>query len=88
LACYCSGAYEEGAAIYSSVAEPRVGVLAGLVACRAQLNDAEGAAEARAALLRITPGFSARRFTEMRPFKFTSDRDHLLDGLHKGGLPS
>jgi adenylate cyclase len=88
LACYCSGAYDEGAAVYSSVPEPQVGVLAGLVACRAQLQDADGAAEARSALLRVAPDFRAQRFVDMRPFKFGSDREHLLDGLRKGGLPS
>jgi adenylate cyclase len=88
LACYCSGAYDEGAAVYSSVPEPQVGVLAGLVACRAQLQDADGAAEARSALLHVAPDFRAQRFVDMRPFKFGSDREHLLDGLRKGGLPS
>jgi len=88
LACYCSGAYEEGDAVYSSVAQPQIGVLAGLVACRAQLKDARGVQSARAALLRAEPNFSAKRFVDMRPFKFASDRDHLLEGLRKGGLPS
>jgi adenylate cyclase len=88
LACYCSGAYDKGAAVYSGVAAPQIGVLAGLVACRAQLEDKEGIAEARSALLRIAPDFGARRFVDMRPFKFASDRDHLFDGLRKGGLPA
>ncbi len=86
LACYCSRAYEDGAAIYASVAEPQAGVLAGLAACRAQLGDAEGAASARDALLAIAPNFRASLFVGGRPFKFAEDRAHLLEGLRKAGL--
>ena len=86
FACYCSSAYAEGAAVYGSVAEPQVGVLAGLAACRAQLGDAEGAAAARAALLAKAPDFRASLFVENRPFKFSQDREHLLEGLLKAGL--
>ena len=77
----------EGAAVYASVAEPQAGVLAGLAACRPQLGDLKGAASARAALLAAALNFSARLFVEGRPFKFESDRKHLLDGLRKAVLP-
>ena len=86
LACYCSSAYADGAAAYGSVADPQVGVLAGLAACRAQLGDAEGAASARAALLGIAPAFSAKTFVNNRPFKFAQDAGHLVDGLLKAGF--
>ncbi len=86
LACYCSSAYADGAAVYGSVAEPQVGVLAGLAACRAQVGDADGAAVARAALLAMAPSFRAGLFVENRPFKFAEDRKHLLNGLMKAGL--
>jgi adenylate cyclase len=86
LACYCSSAYADGAAVYASVAEPQVGVLAGLAACRAQLGDVEGAAAARNALLATAPSFSVSLFVQGRPFKFEQDREHLLDGLRKAGL--
>ena len=88
LACYCSGAYAEGAAIYGSVANPQVGVLAGLAACRAQLGDAEGAAAARDALVALAPDFRAGLFVANRPFKFAEDAGRLLDGLQKAGLPA
>lgn len=88
LACYCSSAYADGAAAYDSVAQPQIGVLAGLAACRAQLSDKEGAALARQTLLDLAPNFSARLFVANRPFKFVSDSDHLLDGLKKAGLDS
>ncbi len=86
LACYCSGAYADGAAVYASVAEPQIGVIAGLAACRAQLGDLDGAAAARVALLAAAPAFSARYFVESRPFKFGQDREHMLDGLRKAGF--
>jgi len=86
LACYCSHAYADGAAVYGSVAEPQVGVLAGLSACRAQLGEGEGAAAARAALLAMAPSFRASLFVKNRPFKFAQDSEHLLDGLSKAGL--
>jgi adenylate cyclase len=86
LACYCSHAYADGAGVYGSVAEPQVGVLAGLAACRAQLDDGEGAAKARASLLAMAPNFRATLFVRNRPFKFAEDSEHLLDGLLKAGL--
>jgi adenylate cyclase len=86
LAYYCSHAYADGAAAYASVAEPQVGVLAGIAACHAQLGDAEGAAAARSALLAMAPNFRASLFVRNRPFKFAEDSVHLLDGLVKAGL--
>jgi adenylate cyclase len=86
LACYCSHAYADGAALYGSVAEPQVGVLAGLAACRAQLGEGEGAAMARTSLLAMAPSFRASLFVRNRPFKFVQDSEHLLDGLLKAGL--
>ena len=61
-------------------------MLAGLVACRAQLGDESGPRASKAALLAKTPDFSAKRFVALRPFKFAADRERLLDGLRRGGL--
>ena len=88
LACYCAGEYERAAVAYQNVANPQAGVLAGLLACRAQLRDQEGAREARTALLAKTPNFSSLRFVALRPFKFAADRERLLDGLRRGGVPA
>jgi len=87
LARYCSRTYAEGAAAYESVASPQIGVLAGLAACRAQLGDIERAGVARAALIAMAPNFRASFFADSRPFKFAEDREHLLEGLRKAGLP-
>jgi len=88
LAHYCARDYAEGAAVYAGVPEPQAGVLAGLVACRAQLGDREGAARAREALLGARPDFSSRVFIGLRPFKYDLDAEHLAEGLRKGGLPA
>jgi adenylate cyclase len=88
LACYCSRQYEEGAAVYASVVGPQAGVLAGLVACRAQLGDEDGVKRARSVLLSAKPDFSSEVFMSMRPFKYRSDHEHLLEGLRKGRLPN
>ena len=86
LACYCSYAYSDGAAVYGSVAEPQVGVLAGLAACWAQLGEADRAGAARAALLAMAPDFRASVFVKNCPFKFAEDSEHFLEGLLKAGL--
>jgi class 3 adenylate cyclase/tetratricopeptide (TPR) repeat protein len=85
LACYGAGDYERAAEVYASIAEPQAGPLAGLVAARGQLGDREGAAAAREALLAKAPDFSAARFIANRPFQFSQDREHWLEGLSKGG---
>jgi adenylate cyclase len=38
-------------------------------------------------ILRLAPGFSAVKFLTKEPFKQSSDRDRLLEGLRKAGLP-
>jgi adenylate cyclase len=86
LACYCSNAYADGAAVYGSVAEPQVGVFAGLAACCAQLEETDRAEAARARLLATAPDFRASVFVRNRPFKFVQDSEHLLDGLLKAGF--
>ena len=87
LCCYLAGQYEDGASAYLSVVHPQTGVLAGLVACRAQIGDDAGARSAAAKLREVQPDFSSAVFVSMRPFKFEHDNEHLLAGLRRGGLP-
>lgn len=88
LACYCARQYAEGSAVYASIADPQAGVLAGLVACRAQLGDWQAMDVARSALLSLKPDFSCAVFLSARPFKYEADREHLREGLQKGRLPA
>ncbi|PZQ97798.1 MAG: hypothetical protein DI533_11605 [Cereibacter sphaeroides] len=87
LAQYCARNYAEAERAYLSVAEPQLGVLAGLAAARAQLGDAKGAESAAQAALRLQPDFSSRVFVGMRPFRRAEDGTHLLEGLTRAGLP-
>ncbi len=40
-----------------------------------------------AEILEEDPEFSLRRSVEKQGIKFQADRDHLIDGLRKAGLP-
>jgi hypothetical protein len=35
----------------------------------------------------IAPGFSLNRYAEKGPFKNSADRERLIEGLRKAGLP-
>ena len=86
LAHYCARNYAEAVEAFASVVEPSVGVLAGLAAARAQLEDLRGAEAAAAKISAQEPRFSAGHFMSMRPFKRDEDRMHFLDGLRRAGL--
>jgi adenylate cyclase len=87
LAHYCARNYREAEQAYAAIAEPQVGVLAGLAAARARLGDKEGAKAAASLLLEKAPSFSSELLVQMRPFKHETDRDHLRQGLLEAGLP-
>jgi TolB-like protein/class 3 adenylate cyclase/tetratricopeptide (TPR) repeat protein len=58
-----------------------------LAACYALMNQNDDAHHHAAETLRLAPNFSAVRFLEKEPFKHSADRQRLLEGLHKAGLP-
>jgi TolB-like protein/DNA-binding SARP family transcriptional activator len=68
-----------------SVGKP-VWVHAYLAACHAQAGRSEEAAVLAAAVTRLCPDFSADLLAAKEPFALATDREHLLDGLHKAGL--
>jgi adenylate cyclase len=45
------------------------------------------AREFAAQVLRLKPDFSSTRLAAKEPFKRPEDREHLLEGLRKAGLP-
>jgi hypothetical protein len=51
------------------------------------MNQNDDAHHHAAETLRLAPNFSAVRFLEKEPFKHSADRQRLLEGLHKAGLP-
>jgi adenylate cyclase len=87
LANYCARNYREAEQAYAGVADPQVGVLAGLAAARARLGNKAGAQAAARLLLDKVPAFSSELLAQMRPFKHEADRDHLRQGLLEAGLP-
>jgi tetratricopeptide (TPR) repeat protein len=58
-----------------------------LAACYALTDQKDQAASHVAEALREAPNFSAIQFLAKEPYKQSSDRDRLLDGLRKSGMP-
>jgi hypothetical protein len=58
-----------------------------MAACYALTDRSEQARNCTAAVLHQQPDFSLARFAAKESFKHAADRQHLLDGLRKAGLP-
>jgi adenylate cyclase len=58
-----------------------------MAACYALTDRSEQARDCAAAVLRLQPDFSLARFAAKESFKHAADRQHLLDGMRKAGLP-
>jgi adenylate cyclase len=58
-----------------------------LAACYALTGRIDRAKACAAEVIRLLPDFSLSRFTAKESFKHATDRQHLLDGLRKAGLP-
>ena len=86
LAHYVARDYRSAVESYACIADPNVGVLAGLAASLAKLGDAAGAARVVDRIRGLEPEFSPERFLSMRPFRVDDDRQNLLDGLQLAGL--
>ena len=56
-------------------------------ACYAATNRIERARESAVEVLRLAPDFSANRFVAKEPYGHPADRENLLDGLRRAGLP-
>jgi adenylate cyclase len=84
---FIAGRYDEAIIHLSRSSDMPTWVNAYLAACYALMNQSDDAHHHAAETLRLAPDFSAIRFLEKEAFKQLSDRDHLLDGLRKAGLP-
>ncbi|MCI0362405.1 MAG: tetratricopeptide repeat protein, partial [Phycisphaerales bacterium] len=62
-------------------------VQAYIAASHALAHRTESARESVVEVLRPSPSFSASWFVAKEPYKRLVDREHLLDGLRKAGLP-
>ncbi len=79
--------YDEAIAALSHSATMPFWVRAYLAACHALTNRIERAREFATEVLRLAPDFSATRLVEKEPFQRPADREHLLKGLCRAGLP-
>ena len=58
-----------------------------LASCYALTDRVEQARHCAAEVLRASPDFSIARYAAKQPYKNSADREHLIDGLRKAGLP-
>ena len=58
-----------------------------LAACHAHMNRDTEARHHAAETLRLNPSFTIARWMTREPFKFDADRQHLIKGLRRAGLP-
>jgi adenylate cyclase len=62
-------------------------VQAYVAACYGLTDEIDRAKYHAAEVLRLMPEFSIARFVSKESFRLSSDSDHLIQGLHKAGLP-
>ena len=80
--------YAEALDAFRQIRSPRVGHLALMAACAAQLGRDAEARERAAAALALKPDFGIESFVQGLYYREASDRDHLEDALRKAGLPT
>lgn len=86
-ACFHARRYDEAIAALSRSSTMFFWGHAYLAACYAVIGKEDRARICAAEVLRLVPDFSSTRYTEKEPFKRAADRQQLLDGLRKAGLP-
>lgn len=86
-ALYSSRHYAEAIDAYKQITSPPYGHLAELAACFAQMGRDAEAREHAAAVRQLNPDFSIDGYLRKLPYKETTDRSHLAEGLRKAGLP-
>ncbi|HTO62233.1 MAG TPA: adenylate/guanylate cyclase domain-containing protein [Bradyrhizobium sp.] len=79
--------YDDAITAFSRSSTMPVWVQAYLAASHALTGKIDLAGKFAAEVLRLTPDFSCARLTSKEPYKRPSDRELLLDGLRKAGLP-
>ena len=86
-ALYASRHYADAIDAYKQITSPHYGHLAELAACLAQMGRDAEARERAAAVRQLNPDFSIDGYLQKLPYKETTDRSHLAEGLRKAGLP-
>jgi adenylate cyclase len=87
LSHFIAHRYEEAIAAFSRSSTMPFWVRAYLAACYRLTNVIDRARELAAEILRMAPDFSSARLAAKEPFRHAADREHLLEGMRKAGLP-
>jgi adenylate cyclase len=87
-ALYSLRRYDEALSAYRQIRSPRVGHLADMAACSAQLGKADEAKAQVDALLRLDPDFTSAAYLDGLPYCIDADREHHAEGLQKAGFPA
>lgn len=87
-ALYVLRRYDDALNAYRKIRSPRVGHLADMAACFAQLGNRDEAKAQVDAILRRDPGFTIAGYLDGLPYLKSADREHHAEGLQKAGLPS
>ena len=85
-ALFASRRYTEALEAYRQILSPRVGHLADMAACYAQLEDTNRAEKKVAEVLRMDPEFSIEAYLKGIPYKRSEDTEHHREGLSKAGF--
>jgi adenylate cyclase len=87
LAYFIARRHDEAIAAFERSQTRPFYMLAFLAASHANKGGLNRGAECSAECLRQKPDFSTRSFASKHPFKVPDDREHLVAGLRKAGLP-
>jgi adenylate cyclase len=79
--------YDEAIAAFSRSSTMPFWAQAYLAACYALTNRIERARHCAAEVLRVSSEFSLTRYAAKEPYMKSADREHLIEGLRKAGLP-
>jgi TolB-like protein/DNA-binding SARP family transcriptional activator/Tfp pilus assembly protein PilF len=79
--------YDEAIACLSRASNARFWLQAYLAACCALSDRLDSATQHAAEVVRLVPDFSLTRFAAKEPFKLSTDRQQLVNGLREAGLP-
>lgn len=86
-ALYVLKRYQQALDAYQRIPSPRIGHLADMAACCAQLGKADEAKAHLAAVLRLDPEFTTTEYVARLLYCVDADREHHTQGLLKAGFP-
>jgi hypothetical protein len=87
VAHFIAQRYDEAIASFSRSANMPAWAEAYVAAAHALAGRLDSAQRCAANVLKLSPEFSSERFLAKEPFKRPHDRQRLLDGVRKAGLP-